>query len=188
MITEPQMQSTGQAGPPINRDLEVLFEKVREMVRAVNGLQTMVDALTAGNTGSPPSTTNTDTEGTGGVSTETPFGITYETPVVLAGFGETEDTEDAWTTLASPAPSGKLPLILFEISSTDNADVGSLLWRTESGAAEIPCVAVDSDEDDAQPRIWYFIVPDSDGNFEYIFNNDSSTTIDWKIYYLGYIT
>jgi hypothetical protein len=125
--------------------------------------------------------------GTGDEVSNALFEITYETPVTLAGSGEATSTEDAWTTLSAGAPSGaRYAIIRFGIDSTDDADVANLKWRTESGAAEIPCVEVDSDQDDAAPRIAYFVTLDGAGQFQYLFTNTSATTITWSIQYVGY--
>lgn len=110
----------------------------------------------------------------------------YVTPASLADQGA--GTEGAWTTLTPSAPSGaRYATIIFEVRSTDDADVGKLEWRTESGAAEIMAVEVNSDEDDAQPRIVFFVPLTSGGSFQYFFTNTSTTTIDWSITYVGYV-
>lgn len=184
-LAEPKMQSTGQAGPEINRDLEILFGKATELVREANRLRSTLDALTGGAQGSPPASgSDGESGGTGTSGVKMP---TYVTPVRLAGSAEIENTEDAFTSVDPGAPSDAVSYIIrFGIDSTDNADVSALLWRTESGAAEVPCVEVDSDEDDASPRIVYEVIPASGGSFEYLFNNTSATTQGWFVEYLGY--
>src|SRR4051812_45062946 len=48
---EIKIQSTGQAGPEVNRDLEVLFSNVNGILRCVAKLASFADSLSAGGFG-----------------------------------------------------------------------------------------------------------------------------------------
>lgn len=116
------------------------------------------------------------------------FNPTPDTAAVIAGNGESEDTEDAWTTVSAGAPTGaRFAKIRFRVSSTDNNDDGDLKWRTDSSGAESPimaeCVALEAD---AQEITFDWVTLTDGGTFDYKFTNTSATTIDWNITYCGY--
>lgn len=183
-LAEAKMQSTGQGGPEVNRDIEVLFDKINELVRDNNSLRETIGGLSGGSTGTPPPASgNTGATSDPGDS----FVPTYATMATLADQGT--GTENAWTTVASGAPAGsRFAIIIFEVSSTDDADVGDLKWRTSSGAAEILAVYVNGDEDDASPRMMCFVPLTASGDLDYKFTNTSATTINWLITYCGYVS
>ena len=158
---------------PARQDPETQFflEKLRSLVL---GLQKKLGGDDETSTGSVSDSTFTE------------FEPIYAAMSTLADQGT--GTEGAWATLASSAPAdSRYAIIIFEVSSTDDADIGDLKWRTENGAAEILAVYVSGDEDDASPRMMCFVPLDTSGQFQYKFTNSSTTTINWSITYCGYV-
>ena len=120
-----------------------------------------------------------------GASGGTDFVPTYETPTVLADQGT--GTENAWTTLSSGAPAdARYAIVLFEVEATADADQGEFTWRTDSGEAEIPGPIVSGDEDDAQPRLWFFVPLNASGEFDYLMTVGGGGP-NWKITRIGYV-
>lgn len=120
------------------------------------------------------------------VSGASGFDPVPDTESVLAN--QSTGTEDAWTTVASGAPSeARFAKILFRVNSTDNNDDGDLKWRTDSASIASPslveCVAL---ADDARDSVIDWVTLDSSGSFQYLFTNTSGTSIDWSITYCGY--
>lgn len=130
----------------------------------------------------------TDTpSGSDGVEIAEGFEPVYETPVVLAGVGESEDTEDAWTTIAAGAGDARYAIIQFHMHAEGDSAEGTLSWRSSSGAGEIVAVIVGSTEDDAEGqrgRVPYF-VPLVDGGFDY--KADTTNSVDWDVIRIGYV-
>lgn len=139
------------------------------------------------------SSLNKKTGDTGTTTTDQPvnndslaFLPVYATSASLVD--QSTGTENAWTTLASTAPAdARFAIIIFEVSATDDADIGDLKFRQASGEAEVNTVYVNSDQDDASPRMMCFVPLDASGQFQYNFTNTSVTTINWSIWYTGYV-
>ncbi len=128
--------------------------------------------------------------------TDDPFGvgsssldIHYETPVVLAGVGETEDTEDAWTTVASGAEGGaSYAVIQFYMVALDGNADGFIEWRTSSSAPTIRACEINPGTGDAEANThlnWYF-VPLDNGNFQY-YADTTAGSLDWEVRRIGYV-
>jgi hypothetical protein len=186
-LAEPKMQSTSQAGPEINRDLEILFGKATELVRAVNALQTTVDALAGGSTGAPPSSTEPPpSEGQDNTPT---LPTTEASATVLAGTGEPEDTEDAWTTVPSGVPAGAtMVLVEGRMWSTNDDAGGTVEVRTENGSQEITLAVIRADgtsDADRESVGWYPLPVDADGDIQYKANTTAGT-LGWSLKRLGY--
>lgn len=117
------------------------------------------------------------------------FEIVYETPVALAGTGETEDTEDAWTTVASGAPAGTSYAVIqfYMVSGSDDA-AGQLSWRTSSGEAEIVAAIIKGDgtSDNDRASIAAYIVPLNSGDLDYKADTTAGT-VTWSVRRIGYI-
>ena len=135
-------------------------------------------------------TTGTDSEGTTGTTNNSlPFAFVYETPAVLAGTGEPEDTEDAWTTVPSGAPAGtEFAIIQFYMASVNDDAGGILSWRSQSGDAEIEAAIIQADgtSDNDRASIAAYHVPLVDGNFDYKADTTSGS-LTWQVRRIGYI-
>lgn len=59
-------QSTGQAGPEVNRDLEILFAAVNDLIRCVAKVATYLESKSGGTFGSNAASGETGAGGTGG--------------------------------------------------------------------------------------------------------------------------
>ncbi len=183
-ISEVKLQSTGQAGPEVNRDLETLSEKLNQAIRETADLRKILDGLTGGSSGTPPppSGDNGDDGGTSGY----PFDLVYETSrTTLAGTAEGTATEDAWTTLASGV-TARYALIQFYCDGNGDTDQGTMKWRTESGSQEITAheLAQDYQTHWSPP---FIVKLTAAGNFDYR-TDTTAGAFTWKIYRLGYVT
>jgi hypothetical protein len=114
----------------------------------------------------------------------------HATAVVLAGVGETEDTEDAWTTVASSAPAtARYAMVQFLIHAESDAAEGQIAWRSASGSQEVVAGVVGSTEDDAEgqrPGYGCWFVPLTSGGFDYKADTTAGT-VDWEVLELGYV-
>lgn len=117
-----------------------------------------------------------------------PSGIlpVYESSrTTLAGTGETEATEDAWTTVASGVPSGaRFAIIQFYVDGNADTKQGTVRWRTDSGSQDITAVEL---VEDYQTK-WgapHFVQLTSSGQFDYIADTTAGA-FTWKVYRLGY--
>lgn len=188
MIPEAKIQSTGQAGPQVNRDLEVLFERLNLTIRELNSLSDTVLALTGGSKGSPVSPV-TDPGGGGGTTIQQTFPVYEASGTVLAGTGESVSTENAWTTVVSGAPSGsRFAIIQFRMWSANDDAGGALLFRKESGAQEITAAVVRADGTSDSDRDSYpivFVELTASGGFDYR-ANETAGDVGWSVRRLGY--
>ena len=118
------------------------------------------------------------------------FEITYESPAVLAGTGETEATEDAWTTIPDAgAPSeARYALIQFYMFSNDDDAGGKITWRSASGSAEIEAVIIRADgtSDADRAALNQFLIPLTDGGFDYKADTTAGDA-QWQIRRIGYL-
>lgn len=185
MIEEAKIQSSGQAGPEVNRDLEIIFGKVNEAVRAINTLQSTVSAITGGSNGAPPSVTDPGAP----PGDDSGFQIVYEASAAAID-DQSTGVEDAWETVASGVPSGaRWAIIQFEINSDDYLDDVKMYFRKQSGAQEIKVLDItpggDVEMDHRDPMVWYFVEVTGTGTFDY--KVDTTSTPNWAIRRLGYV-
>jgi hypothetical protein len=186
-VQEPKMQSTGQGGPEVNRDLEVLFETLIKMLRGVQGMTTALQILTSGSSGgttggSPPPPT------TGG-STPSSFVLTHEDAVILAGTGETEDTEDAWTTVDAGAPADAVYVLLQVLLDGDADTHGGEFWVRQANTEPETLMArivFTSDSGDVNYAPIVIQKINGDGNIDYLADTTTSQ-FTWKLQRVGYI-
>lgn len=130
--------------------------------------------------------------GGGGADEEAaPFDIVYEaTASILAGTGETESTENAWTTVPSGAPAGaRFAIIQFHMWSANNNAGGLLSWRTSSGLQEVVAAVVrynGASDADRESLPWYFVPLTDSGDFDYK-ADETNGAVEWKVRRLGYV-
>lgn len=112
-----------------------------------------------------------------------------ETTVVLAGVGETEDTEDAWTTLVSGAPSGaRYAKIQFYMVALDGNADGYMEWRTDSSGPATRMNEINPGTGDAESNTqisWDYVTLNA-GAFQY-YTGTSAGSLDWEVRYIGYV-
>jgi hypothetical protein len=133
-----------------------------------------------------------DAEGDAGGSTTEgllAFEPADESPVVLAGTGETISTEDAWTTISSGAPdNARYAIIQFYMYSNDDDAGGKITRRTASGSPEIEAVIIRADgtSDADRAALAIHLVPLNEGSFDYKADTTAGDA-RWQIRRIGYV-
>lgn len=182
------MQSTGQGGPEVNRDLEVLFGRLNDAIRELNALRATQDAITGGSGGSPPPPGGDG--GTSGGTGDVPFLPVYESSATTI-YDQGTGTEDSWqNNVSAGAPSGaRFAIVQFQMNSDTDTDDYDMNWRTESGAQEILVGKIlpgaDSDSGNNDVNTWYFVKLTASGTFDYRVNSNAGS-LNWSIKRLGY--
>ena len=119
-------------------------------------------------------------------SSPSSFTLTADTATLLVD--QSTGTENAYTTISAGAPAdARYAELLIIVNSTDNADDGDMKLKGAEGIATpilAECVAGAAD---ARVMVTKIISLNSAGEFQYQFTNTSATTIDWSIYYMGYV-
>lgn len=145
VIPTPKMQSTGQAGPEVNRDLEVLFDSVGHVIRCLSKLKDFANNVSQGSFGNGDGTAGGEenpgsaTQGTSslrGLSGNFMYldpSSNMTLPEQFAGIAYIEPSAAIEVTLPSPEP-GALIVVA-------NANVTHAITLKDNGGTTIGTIA-----------------------------------------------
>jgi hypothetical protein len=129
-LPETKLQSTGQAGPEVNRDLEVLSGRLNEAIRLLNEMEKTLGSLTGGSTGSPPPSGGGDTGG--GSDSGVAARINPVTPTSVASGTTTAASASVDCSAVVPA-SATYAWIRTRIFGDNSSDNATIQVRKNSG-------------------------------------------------------
>jgi len=185
-LPEVKLQSTGQAGPEVNRDLEVLQGRLNDALRMLNEMEKTLGSLTGGSSGSPPPVGGDE----GGGDTGGGNGNGKITPIAPTSVA-TGNTTAAWATadISASVPSwATLAWVRDHIFGDNSADNAVIQYRRDSGSStregsEINPTGAAQSADDSGFR-WIEII---NGSFDYQVSGSLNAAAGaWEIDLEGY--
>ena len=183
MIAGVKLQSSSQAGPEVNRDLETLADRMNQVIREAADMRRILDGLTGGSSGTPGPPTGGNTGGGGGTASP---GITTVSPALV----DSDTATMAWATYTPTIPGSATHVILW-CNAVVRVSGDDLVMRVRADSSADPRNVividnVDSDGDSVNPSL-EVLVPLSSGSFDLEVTGTLSAGASWQVYLHGYL-